>query len=104
MKNIQIKFKLNKELDKQMGFQFLDMKTGGVDFSEGMIFYHSCLKEIREIKNKQKRWDQLSEYVDNFYLDNGKKMQKCLKIIKEDWSRVEKDFFMEVDKIFKGYK
>jgi hypothetical protein len=84
MENIQIKFRLNKELDKKMCFKFLGVQDSGVDFSTGIIPVHPELKAIQKIKNNKEKKKKISEYFDWFY-------NKYQKIIENDLIVVEKN-------------
>jgi hypothetical protein len=64
MKNIQIKFRLNKELDKKMCLDFFDVKEGGIDFGQTIIETHPKLKLVKEIINNEEKKKQISEYFD----------------------------------------
>ncbi len=75
----QIKFKLNKGLDKKVANSFLFLKGGGIDFGKGIIKDHPKLGSLRNIKQREKRKKLISDYIDNFYQIHRPQLQNiCL--------------------------
>lgn len=97
-----VKFKLNKELDKKLIKEFLNVSEAGVDFGENIIRLHPKLKYIRKLPSKEKiRF--ISKYVDAFYQKNKNKINRKLGDIQTAWSKVEKIYFDGIKNIF-GFK
>lgn len=99
---LKTSYKLNKTLDKKMALEFLNIKAGGVDFSNGIIGVHPELKGI----NKKKKSEQekiIDLHFDNFYKDHNHYLNKRIKEFQTDWDKVEKKYFQEVSKIFKNH-
>jgi len=104
MKEIDnIKFELNKELDKQMAFVFLSRtsKVGGVDFSQGVTKPHPALEEART-KEEGERKEIISEYFDKYYKENEKELKSEVINFRDNWSKVESKFIDQINKIFKN--
>ena len=98
----KISYKLNKSLDKKMALAFLNVKAGGVDFSNGIIGVHP---ELEGIKNKKKSEQQkiINSHFDNFYKENNHYLNKRIKKFQTEWNKVEKKYFQEIAKIFKNH-
>lgn len=100
--NNQVVFKLNKLLDKKMALEFLDIKRGGIDFSRGIIGVHPELKQVKFLTNRVKKMQAISKYFDYFYRKHHIYLNKRVKEFQRDWNDIEKKFFIEATKIFKG--
>jgi len=101
--NLDIKFELNKELDKQMAFVFINKtnKIGGVDFSKNVTNFHPELEKAKDLEeNDTKR--TIGEYFDTYYNDNKDELEKYLLNFQTDWSKVENTFTNQLNKIFKN--
>lgn len=98
----KISYKLNKPLDKKMALAFLNVKAGGVDFSNGIIGVHP---ELKGIKNKKKVQQQkmINRHFDNFYKKHNNYLTKQIKKFQTDWNKVEKKYFQAMAKIFKSH-
>ncbi len=95
-------FKLNKSLDKKMAFAFLNVKAGGIDFSNGIIRIHSELKSIK----KKKKTDQkkiIDQYFDSFYKKHSDYLKKRTEKFQAEWNKTEKRYFRKVGRIFKNH-
>lgn len=93
-------YKLNKELDKEMALEFLNISAGGVDFSFGITSIHPELKNIKSL-DEQDQKNKIDEYFDKFYQEkfdflNGKTVE-----FSKSWSKTEHYFFEKALKIFK---
>lgn len=94
-----VQFKLNKNLDKKIILNFLDIKAAGVDFSESLIKLHPALKSIKNKSVKEKQ-NFISSYVDDFYKKKKTFMKNRLEEIKEAWEKIEQSYFEEIKKVF----
>lgn len=98
----RLRFQINKELDKKVCLDFLNFEAGGIDFGAGIMKLHSALKKTGELNIEEKE-SFISTYIDLFYQKSGKKLTKTLKEYKTEWSSIEDNFYINIDKIFKGY-
>lgn len=98
-----IKFELNKELDKQMALVFLSRiaKVGGVDFSQGVTNPHPALKEVKT-KEESDRKELINKYFDKYYEKHEDELKSDIIEFKNNWSRVELKFIKQINKIFKN--
>ena len=90
----KISYKLNKILDKKMALDFLNVKAGGIDFSDGIINVHPELKGI----NKKKKTEQkkvIDLHFDSFYKQHKDYLNKRVKEFQKDWDSVEKKYFKD---------
>lgn len=99
--NLKIRFELNKQLDKDMAFEFLEMHAGGIDFSGGIISVHPELKNILD-KDKNKQKQVINDYFDKFYKINNADLNTHLLKMDEDWKKDEDAFAEQLNKIFKN--
>ena len=99
----KLRFYLNKNLDKFMALQFIDIKAGGVDFGNSIIKDHLKLKNIRDF-NQEKRKKIINQYFDNYYKKNNSVLIKKLLLIREKWKEKENNFFKITQKIFGGFE
>lgn len=101
--NLKIKFELNKELDKQMVFNFgtRSISAGGVDFAEGIFYVHP---ELRKIVGKDigEQKQIISDYIDNFYKIHEKELGDSLIEMNKNWQGDEDRFNEQVDILFKN--
>lgn len=97
----KLTFKLNKSLDKEMCLAFLGVKAGGIDFGRSIIKLHPKLKKLNTL-NIEKR-EVISDYVDKYYKQYGNILTKFAKTFRTEWRGVEAQFYLEVNKIFKGH-
>ena len=100
MKNVQ--FSLNKNLDKKIVAEFLDIQQGGIDFGEGIISLHPKLKSTRQLK-AQKRKAFISSYVDSYYDDHQSSIKHNLRAIEVSWRQRERKFISTTTNIFQGF-
>ncbi|MFH1457307.1 MAG: hypothetical protein ABIF17_04340 [Patescibacteria group bacterium] len=98
----KISYKLNKPLDKKITLEFLNIKAGGVDFSNGIIGVHPELKGINK-QSKIKQKEKINKHFDSFYKQHKDYLNKRIIEFQKDWNKVEKKYFQEVNKIFKNY-
>jgi len=50
----KVRFYLNKNLDKQMIKEFLNVQAGGIDFGNGIMETHPKLRPVKLLATKQK--------------------------------------------------
>jgi hypothetical protein len=93
----KLKFRLNRKLDFEMAKEFLNQKkVGGISFGEyGILKPHPDMRKIN-LKSDQ----DIKKYIDNFYKENIKILEKELKIFQVRWQTVAKDFFSLCDQLF----
>lgn len=96
----QIKFSLNKNLDKWVGCHFLDHRKGGRDFGESIIRIHPELSLVKNLSSKEEEQVGVRRYVDSFYETHQNQLEKARKKFEKDWERVARPFFKAVDKLF----
>jgi len=97
-----IKFKLNKELDKKIALLFLNVKAGGIDFSNCIIDVHPELKRIKK-KNQVIQKKIIGNYFDTFYQKYKDYLRKRTKDFQKDWNKIEKKYFKTVARVFKNH-
>jgi kanamycin kinase len=101
MKNLHLTFKLNKELDKEMALEFLGVKAGGIDFTQGIIAVHPQLKSLLgKDENAQKQI--IEEYVEEFYKSNQTLLNSCVVEMQQNWNKDETKFIEQLDTLFKN--
>ena len=96
----KLKIQLNKKLDIETCFNFINYKYGGVDFGKEIIFYHKKLKNIRKLP-KIKLKKEIQKYINDFY---KKKLAQLIKEINNfltQWDKIKHIFFRYTDKILK---
>lgn len=104
MQYFHLTFHLNKALDIEMALEFLQSKKiAGFDFKKEIIDMHPDLKKMISFPVGQKK-QNITQYINNYYLKNKKQIIKAKKDFQKNWDRVEKDFFVASDKIFGNLK
>ena len=101
--NLDIKFELNKELDKEMAFVFINKtdKMGGVDFQKKITDFHTELESVKDLnENEQKKI--IGEYFDKYYEDNIKELESYRLNFQNNWEKIEGKFIEQIDIIFKN--
>ncbi|MFA5230336.1 MAG: hypothetical protein WC422_02865 [Candidatus Paceibacterota bacterium] len=84
MKYPEVKFKIDKELDKKMCLKFLNVKAGGIDFGKSILQVHPELRQVMKLKNKREKIEYMDKYFDNYY-------KKYSKMLKSDLLTVNKE-------------
>jgi hypothetical protein len=97
--NPKVKFTLNKALDKEMALEFLDIKQGGVNFSQNITGVHPELLGIKKLTRAAKR-AAIGKHFDSFYLEHSKYLNKKVSEFASDWQRVEKKFISATGVVF----
>lgn len=95
----KLKFQLNLELDNMMGFQFMGVNTGGVDFGAGIVRLYPELSKAKEISGDERR-SLIADFAKKYYSDNKAEMEDKLQEVSEKWKLVSNDYFVNVDKVF----
>ncbi len=98
---LHITFELNKKLDKEMALTFLDIKGGGVDFSQGVTTPHPEIKNVKE-KSEQERKETINDYFDRYYKEHESELLDRVEHFRKDWEPVENKFIEQINKIFKN--
>jgi len=96
----ELKFKLNKPLDKKMAFEFLNYQKDGLDFGSNIIKFHPQLKSVKKIKSLGKKQKLINQYIDRFYSKNKKELVSAKKKLEILWKKNANNFYKKVDKIF----
>lgn len=95
----QVRFKLNKWLDKWVGINFLNHQKGGRDFGANILKYHPDLSPAKALTSKeQQRF--ICTYVDDFYKSHLGELKKTKNIFQTQWDEKANDFFELAGKIF----
>ena len=97
----KVRFKLNKQLDIEVAIAFLGFSQGGVNFSQGIIDVHLELEDVKSVK-KEGRTRMIKEHFNSFYGKQAKYLAQKVVEFNKKWQDVEKSYFNEVAKIFKG--
>jgi len=104
---IQSKYpKINIVIDKDL--DFVNAK-GFLRYEKDMWFLRRFFpKKLHHILDTEfdtkKRNIIIKEYLEDFYLKNNREIEINLKRTKEEWEKIEKEYFKLVDEIFDGYK
>lgn len=96
----RIIFFLNKDLDKQVCYRFLDHQKGGVDFGKSIIRIHPKLIQAKGFPDKEKKQMIIGQYVDSFYETHQNQLESARTELKKRWGLIVQPFFKIVDKIF----
>ncbi|MEI7513004.1 MAG: hypothetical protein WCJ74_00080 [bacterium] len=101
--NLDIKFELNKELDKQMAFVFINrpQKVGGIDFSKNVTNPHPEIEYIVNLAENDKRI-AIDKYFDKYYSNNINDLENDILKFQTDWDKIESKFTIQINKIFKN--
>lgn len=100
--DLKIRFELNKDLDKQMVFNFgtRSISAGGIDFAEGIFYVHPDLRKIIGKENEEQK-QIINDYIDDFYRTHKKELDDSLVEMGKDWQMDEEKFNEQVKTIFK---
>lgn len=96
----KIRFSLNKNLDKWVGYHFLDHQKGGRDFGKSIIKIHPELSSIKKNSSEKKKQAGVERYVDSFYEVHVNRLESVRKKFEQKWERVAQPFFISIDQIF----
>lgn len=95
----KLKFQLNIELDNEMGFQFMGVNAGGVDFGAGIVSMYPELSKTKEVEGDERR-SLIADFAKKYYSDNKEEIENKLKEMEAEWNSVADDYFAGVDKVF----
>jgi len=95
-------FKLNKALDKEVCFNFLGVKAGGIDFGRGLVTLHPSLNKLDTL-DKEGKIHFIRDYVNRYYRRKGHILAKFAKTFALEWRSVEVQYYRAVDQIFSNY-
>lgn len=95
----RLKILLNKDLDKKICFDFLNIKAAGIDFGEGIIQMHPKLSEALKL-NELSAKNLISKYFDQFYLEHQDELGQSKKEAENIWLKKQESFFKACDKYF----
>lgn len=87
----EVKFCLNKNLDKRIAIEFLGFAAGGINFSRGILNIHPSIKKL------------IFDYIDSFYKENYATLKKYANDFEKKWKLIEKRFFKITAQIFKNH-
>lgn len=99
----QLKILINKDFDKRICFDFLNIDTAGVDFGKNGIFqFHPKLLEAKEMDAFAAK-DLIGKYFDQFYLEHEKELGQVIKESENAWNQNQELFFIACDKYFENH-
>ena len=95
----KLKFHLNKSLDKEVCFNFLEHKKAGADFGAAIIRLYPQLVKAKGLPPKQKQL-LVNKYIDKYYQAQKERLNLACKEAEKQWQKIEKQFYLATDKIF----
>ena len=98
----KLKIQINKGLDKQICFDFLNNKAAGVDFGGRIIQMHPQLSEALKMDELSAK-DLISKYFDQFYLEHQDELEQAKKEAENAWIKNQASFFKTCDKYFENH-
>lgn len=104
LKYPNLKFRLNKPLDKKMAFEFLNYRKGGLDFGSSIIRFHPGLSLARRIKNVDEKKKLINQYTEQFYFKNAGKLLEAKRELESIWQKNAGIFYKKIDKIFNKFQ
>lgn len=93
--DLNIKFELNKDLDKEMTLVFMDFNK------QGILSVHPKLSILDE-QTEEDKYKTINEYFDEFYTTHRAELEQKLLEIESDWKRDEEIFKKQINTIFKN--
>jgi hypothetical protein len=97
-----LKILLNNDFDKEICFDFLNTKTAGIDFGEGIIQIHPQLSEALKLDELSAK-NLISKYFDQFYLEHQDELEQSKKEAENAWLKKHESFFRACDKYFENH-
>lgn len=98
----QLKILINKGLDKEICFDFLNLKAAGIDFGGGIIQMHPQLSEALKLDELSAK-NIISKYFDQFYLEHQDELEQSKKEAENAWFKKQESFFRACDKYFENH-
>ncbi len=95
----KLKFQLNIQLDIDIASMFIDMNSGGMDYSKKIIGAHPELSKAKEVTGDERR-AVIANFTKDYYEGNKAGLEINLSRINSDWESVADDYFRGVDEIF----
>lgn len=83
-----------------MGFQFIDMNGGGIDFGqEKIINLYPELAKARKVVDIERRV-VIADFTKKYYSEHKVDIEKKLNEINKGWESVAKEYFTSVNQVF----
>lgn len=99
----QVKFQLNKALDKRMANIFLDTNIDDFNLSRCVTNPHPTLAWLLRNDSRTRRHVSVKKYVDHFYQEHGRELENALITFTQDWRKAQGRFFDLVKEIFHNH-
>ena len=99
----KLRFYLNKELDERMAEQFLDERSGGIDFGRGIIKIHPQLKSARSLDSAQRK-KAIRVYFDRHYHAYEAAIRRSIEHLRRAWREREKEYIAVTENFFGGFQ
>lgn len=104
----KLRFIISKQKELNTYLAFLDESKYRDNPREMNWGFYDPHPKLKILKDKNLSLSQIKkiikEYIDNYYLKNISKIKKNLEKEKNNWKKLEKDFYYLTDKIFKNHK
>jgi len=100
----KLRFYLNKELDKCMAEQFLNLRGGGIDFGKEIIKIHPQLKSVKSLENTAQKEKIIHVYFDNYYQKHRMAMLSKLELLQDAWRKQEQKYITTTEDFFGGFQ
>lgn len=84
---VELKFHLNKRVDKKVAWMFCDLKRGGIDFGQRIT---NVLPNLN-LKDRKKTKEDIGKEIDLFYQKNLSHIKKSKLRFEKLWLEIEKD-------------
>lgn len=98
-----VKFKIDKEADKEKIFNFLYCKPkAGHSFKEIIYKAHPSLKMLKG-KNKKRAFATVSAYVDSVYRNRDERIRDTVNKMQVDWGKIEGKFLSTSNLFFNDH-
>ncbi|HCC41895.1 hypothetical protein A2274_02405 [candidate division WWE3 bacterium RIFOXYA12_FULL_43_11] len=94
----ELKFKLDRELDKWTGKEFLTFDETDM-FSNSVLTDHQELKKAGELE-KDAKSEFINKYVADYYAEHFKELEEKIVTASKDWLEVSDRFYILVNKLF----
>ncbi|KKS07839.1 hypothetical protein A3K01_00895 [candidate division WWE3 bacterium RIFOXYD1_FULL_43_17] len=94
----ELKFKLDPDLDKWTGKEFLTFDETDM-FSNSVLADHPELKKAGDLE-KEAKSEFINKYVSDYYAGHGNELEEKITTSSKDWLEVSEQFYNLVNKIF----
>jgi hypothetical protein len=97
----KIKFEVNKEAEKEAVEYFVENRHSlqGKHAFDKYIKYFPKLEKTKELSNEEAS-DIISEFIEEYYKENGQELLKKKEEIEKNWNKISKEFFIAAEKLF----